>query len=63
MEWLIENKDWVFSGIGVLILSTIGGFIFKKNHTKQNIEAGNNSVNIQNSSNVKVRNGKTDDAK
>lgn len=63
MKWLIENVDWIFSGIGILVLSTIGGFIFKKNQSQQKIEAGNNSVNIQGSSNVKVRTGKTDDAK
>lgn len=62
MGWLIDNKEWVFSGIGVLALSIIGLF-FKRNHSKQNIEAGNNSINIQGSSNIKVRNGKTEDDK
>lgn len=63
MDWLIENREWVFSGIGVLVLSTIVGFTFKRNQSQNKIESGDKSINIQGSRNVKVRNGKTDDAK
>jgi hypothetical protein len=50
MNWLIENKEWVFSGIGVFI---IGGIIaiFKKSKKKKTLQmkqrSGSNSKNIQ----------------
>ena len=52
-KWIANNKEWVFSGIGVLIISLIIGIIIKKNHTiimKQ--KSGNNSINIQSSGNT-----------
>ncbi len=30
LEWIIENKEWLFSGIGVVILTGIIGWIFRK---------------------------------
>ena len=23
MEWMVENKDWIFSGIGVFLISLV----------------------------------------
>ncbi len=42
MEWLIENREWVFSGFGVFILSIIINLIFNK------YKNGVNSVNKSN---------------
>ena len=53
VDWILNNKHWIFSGIGVLIISLIIGIIIKKNHTiimKQ--KSGNNSINIQSSGNT-----------
>lgn len=50
MEWLLANKEWVFSGIGVLALSLLIGFFqHKKNgkSIKQRQRSGANSTNIQ----------------
>lgn len=60
MDWLMQNKDWVFSGIGVAILSLIGGLLFK-NRAGQKIKAGNNSTNIQGGKDVKVNIGGKND--
>ncbi len=58
MEWIIQNKDWLFSGIGVVIITGIIGFFFKrkkhKTNPKQSIKSGDKSYNIQGGKNGKV---------
>jgi len=35
-EWFINNKTWLFSGVGVAIISAIVGIVVnRKKHTKQ----------------------------
>ncbi|MGP7733482.1 hypothetical protein [Oceanimonas smirnovii] len=47
MSWLIENKEWVFSGIGVSVLFFVLS-LFKKNFgSKQVQKSGANSTNYQ----------------
>ena len=61
MGWMIDNSDWIFSGIGVLVLTVFGGVFFKKNvenRNMQSIKSGNNSTNIIGSKNVRVNNGR-----
>ncbi|MGO1061081.1 hypothetical protein ACTL32_18365 [Planococcus sp. FY231025] len=63
-EWLFENKEWVFSGIGIPLLTLIIRGFWKKSNEKQvqaDIHAGNYSTNIQNSNNIKVKNGRVED--
>ena len=61
MECIINNKEWVFSGIGVFILGLIVTLLTKKNSNKisQKQKSGNNSTNIQAGGNV-VFNKKND---
>jgi hypothetical protein len=52
LNWIISNKEWFFSGVGVAII----GFIIKHLNCKaknQTINSGKNSTNIQ-GNNVKV---------
>lgn len=66
VTWLFENREWVFSGIGILSITTIFGFLKKKSNNKQHqqsIKSGKNSTNIQNSRDVRVRNGRIDNEK
>lgn len=48
MNWLNENKEWIFSGIGVLLISWIFNIILKvmkKNNNKSTTQiSGNNSA-------------------
>lgn len=52
MQWIIDNKEWLFSGIGVFVLS---GFVTtllirrKQNNKtlKMKLRSDNNSTNIQ----------------
>lgn len=47
--WLIDNKNWLFSGAGVAILGWLFGFLLKKrdHRVAQTIRSGHGSVNIQ----------------
>ena len=65
LEWIIENKEWLFSGIGVTILVAIAGlFIRNKRDGKnvQTIKSGDNSTNIQSGEKVNINIGGKDNA-
>jgi hypothetical protein len=66
VTWIIENREWVFSGIGVLAITALVG-LFRKNtngkQVRQSIKSGNNSINIQGSRGVRVSNGRPEDEK
>lgn len=56
MQWILNNKEWLFSGIGVLVLSAIMGLIFrKKSASKQIQKSGNNSTNYQAAGNITIK--------
>lgn len=46
--WVIENKEWLFSGIGVTVSVGVLALIFKKTKASstQTIRSGGNSTNI-----------------
>ncbi len=53
MDWLVENKEWLFSGIGVAIGAAVIGRFFRtrykkdSNVTQVQRSKGKNSPNIQ----------------
>lgn len=49
IAWVIDNKEWLFSGVGVAIIIGIVGLIFKKTYASstQTIRSGERSTNIQ----------------
>ncbi len=49
IAWVIENKEWLFSGLAVTLMSSILGVIYHKKQAKksQKIRAGKNSTNYQ----------------
>ncbi|MFA6192822.1 MAG: hypothetical protein WC665_10795 [Sulfurimonas sp.] len=55
MDWLIENKDWIFSGIGVTILAFVAS-LFLKNKNKKILKqsSGNKSINIQSGNDINI---------
>ena len=60
MQWIIDNKEWIFSGIGIFIISLIVGFFGKKQQTSKQIQkSGPNSTNYQAGGDIKI--GDTDD--
>lgn len=53
MEWIVNNVEWIFSGIGVAVASLLFGVFFKKrSRLSQKQSSGSNSVNIQSGGNV-----------
>jgi len=55
VKWILSNKEWLFSGIGVtFILGVISYFFQKKSSINQSQKSGNNSYNIQAGGNLEV---------
>ena len=51
IKWLSKNKEWVFSGIGIFIITTLASFVLKtqqnnSQEAKQNTIAKDNSTVI-----------------
>jgi len=49
IEWIIENKTWLFSGLAIAIPIAIIGWIISRSKNKivQKQKSGSRSVNIQ----------------
>lgn len=61
MEWIIENKDWLFSGIAIAVPLAIVGWFISTRGNKQIQKGGKNSTNIQVGGNFKIGGEKDDD--
>lgn len=60
MDWVMENKEWLFSGIAIAIpLAVIGWFLTSKSN-KQVQKGGDNSTNIQVGGNFSIKAEKDD---
>jgi|688.fasta_scaffold1667953_2 hypothetical protein len=56
MNWIYENREWAFSGIGVLAITLlIKLFIPSAKKPRMTQKSGANSVNIQAGDKVEVR--------
>jgi hypothetical protein len=59
---LNNNKEWIFSGVGIVIITftlKILTKIFKSKHNGQSQNIRNNSVGVQSSNDIKIEiNGK-----
>lgn len=48
MQWIIDNKEWLFSGAGIFLITTIIALINnKKSSLKQSQKSGKNSTSYQ----------------
>jgi len=49
VAWVIDNVEWLFSGVGLVVLAWVGRLIFKKTHASstQTIRSGDSSTNVQ----------------
>jgi len=57
LNWLNENREWLFSGGGVIILGWLGTRIFKKpekDNNVQHIKSGKNSHNYQSGRDINI---------
>ena len=60
MEWIIQNKEWLFSGIAIAIPLAIIDKLFSSRGNKQVQKGGDNSTNIQVDGNLKIVGNKDD---
>ena len=61
MVWIIENKEWIFSGVGVaIILFIINKLITKNSSINQKQSSGFNSINYQVNGDLNVHNSHDD---
>jgi len=60
-QWILDNKEWLFSGAGLVLVVWIGRLTFRrrKANTSQKIRSGKDSVNIQVGHNMNVRSEET----
>ncbi|MCO1669984.1 hypothetical protein FA459_10915 [Pseudomonas aeruginosa] len=56
LNYLIENKEWLFSGIGVAAISWF--FLKFKSSASMKQKSGNNSTNIQIGGDLKIKESK-----
>lgn len=65
MNWIIKNKEWLFSGIGVALVSWIVTLFFPKKLAKKTIrqtqKSGKNSTNVQVGENLSFGSDKFDE--
>ncbi|WP_368223915.1 hypothetical protein [Aeromonas sp. s4] len=55
LDWIITNKEWLFSGIGgVIITILVGVFMRSGNQLKQSQKSGDNSNNYQAGTSITV---------
>lgn len=60
MEWIIENIEWLFSGVAIAIPLAIIGWLTSSRRTKQIQKSGDNSTNIQIGGDLKIGGNKDD---
>lgn len=53
-NWINQNKEWLFSGIGVVIGAWIIRSFFRKHDTEPRIKSGKNSTNVIAGGNVEI---------
>lgn len=56
VSWIIDNKEWLFSGAGLVVIGWLVRLIFKKRNgsINQNIHSGDNSINLQAGKDVNI---------
>ena len=55
IDWVIENKEWVFSGFAIAVPLFLLGLLFGKGKKALNQKSGNNSINIQANGDIKLK--------
>ena len=61
MEWILANKDWLFSGVAIALPLAIIGWVFSSRKNRQVQKGGDNSTNIQIGGSFKTGGSKDDE--
>jgi len=61
--WVIDNKQWLFSGVGLVVIAWVVRLIFRKRYASstQTIRSGDSSTNVQAGRDVSVGTKKRSD--
>ncbi|MED1603657.1 hypothetical protein [Alkalihalophilus marmarensis] len=54
MDWILENKEWIFSGAGIAIFTVLGAIFKRKKSNKQTQKLGDNSTAYQAGGNISI---------
>lgn len=60
MDWILQNKEWLFSGVLIAVPLAIVGWLIPSYKNKQVQKGGANSTNIQVGGNYKSGGTKDD---
>ncbi|WP_338576439.1 hypothetical protein V6L78_13700 [Pseudomonas canadensis] len=60
MEWILANKEWLFSGVAIAMPVALISWLVSRHGGKQTQKSGNNSTNIQIGGNFKIGGNKDD---
>lgn len=56
IDWILINKEWIFSGVGATVFAGIVAWIFRRpTSPSQSQSSGNNSINIQAGKDIDIR--------
>jgi len=55
IAWLWENKEWLFGGAGVAIVSAVIALVWRRGTSGQSQTSGANSTNIQAGKDINIR--------
>lgn len=61
MDWILNNKEWLFSGIGLSVLGIIGYMFKKQKNNVQKQKSKHSSTQIQGGRDVSVKVGDKND--
>lgn len=63
VQWITNNKEWLFSGLLVAVPIAFVGWLFaaRRSRLSQTQRSGDNSFNIQVGGNLKMRRNEDDD--
>lgn len=61
MNWIVENKEWLFSGVLIAVPLALSGLFLSNKNNKQVQKSGKNSTNIQAGGNINIGDKKNDE--
>lgn len=60
MNWIVENKEWLFSGVLIAVPLALLGLFVSNKKSKQVQKSGSNSNNIQVGGDIHIGDKKND---
>lgn len=56
LDWILKNKEWIFSGVGATVFAGLAAWILRRpTPPSQSQSSGNNSINMQAGKDIDLR--------